>query len=41
MPPRVQEQACALVRRGGPRRLRPATHKEWLLRGYAPSNFVL
>jgi hypothetical protein len=40
MPPDVQEQAYELVRRGGPRRLRPATHMEWILRGYPPSNFV-
>jgi hypothetical protein len=40
MPPHVQEEARALVRRGGLRRIRSATHKEWLLRGYPPTNFV-
>jgi hypothetical protein len=41
MPKHVQEQAYTLDMRGGPRRLRSATHKEWLLRGYPPTNFVL
>jgi hypothetical protein len=40
MSKRVQEQAFVLVRRGGPRRLPSATHKEWALRGFPPSNFV-
>lgn len=40
MPPHVQQEAYALVRRGGPRRLRPATHREWALRSFPPSNFV-
>jgi hypothetical protein len=40
MPPHVQEEAYALVRRGGPRRRRSATHSEWVLRGYPPTNFV-
>jgi hypothetical protein len=41
MPPDVQQRAYDLVRRGGPRRVRPATHSEWLLRGFPPTNFVL
>jgi hypothetical protein len=40
MPEAVQTQAYELVRRGGPRRLRAATHREWILRGYPPSNFT-
>jgi hypothetical protein len=40
-PPDARQQACALVMRGGPRRVRPATHMEWELRGYPPTNFVL
>jgi hypothetical protein len=40
MPADVQAHAYEQVRRGGPRRVRSATHIEWLLRGYAPSNFV-
>ena len=40
MPPRVQAQAYEEVKRGGPRRLPPATHLECTLRSYAPSNFV-
>jgi hypothetical protein len=40
MPKRVQDEAFALVMRGGPRLRRSATHKEWVLRGFPPSNFV-
>jgi hypothetical protein len=40
MPADVQQRTCELVRRGGPRRVRPATHMEWSLRGYPPANFV-
>jgi hypothetical protein len=40
MPPDAQQAAYDLVRRGGPRRLRAATHLEWVLRGYPPTNFV-
>jgi hypothetical protein len=40
MPPHVQDEAYTLVRHGGPRRLPAATNKEWILRGYPPSNFV-
>lgn len=40
MPPQVQARAYELVMRGGPRRVRSATHMEWVLRGYPPSNFV-
>jgi len=40
VPPEVQQAAHDLVRRGGPRRVRSATHMEWLLRGYPPTNFV-
>jgi hypothetical protein len=39
-PPEAQNTAYAQVRVGGPRRLPPSTHSEWLLRRYAPSNFV-
>ncbi|MGB6535248.1 MAG: hypothetical protein WBF58_04720 [Xanthobacteraceae bacterium] len=39
-PPQVQAQACELVSRGGPRRIPSATHVEWVLRTYPPSNFV-
>ncbi len=41
VPPDVQQRAYALVRRGGPRRVHSATHIEWVLRGYPPTNFVL
>jgi hypothetical protein len=41
MTPELQQQAYEQVMRGGPRRLRSATHMEWSLRGYAPTNFVL
>ena len=41
MPPQLQQRAYDLVRQGGPRRARPATHSEWLLRGFPPTNFVL
>jgi hypothetical protein len=37
----AQQRAYDQVKRGGPRRLRSATHMEWSLRGYAPTNFVL
>ncbi len=40
MPPEVQERAYEEMRRGGPRRLPPATRLEWDLRGYPPTNFV-
>jgi hypothetical protein len=40
-PPEAQQQAYNLVMRGGPRRVRSATHMEWVLRGYPPTNFVL
>jgi hypothetical protein len=40
MPPELQERARIEVERGGPRRLPPATHTEWILRAYPPSNFV-
>jgi hypothetical protein len=36
----VQERAFALVMRGGPQRIRAATRREQVLRGYPPSNFV-
>ena len=36
----LQAEACRQVARGGPRRLRPATHAAWALRGYPASNFV-
>jgi hypothetical protein len=41
MPPELQSKARRQVAVGGPRRLPPATHTEWHLRRYAPSNFVL
>jgi hypothetical protein len=40
MPPELQKAAYDQVSVGGPRRLPPATHLEWLLRRYRPSNFV-
>lgn len=40
MPPEVQIEAHHAVMRGGPRRLPPATHREWQLRRFPPSNFV-
>jgi hypothetical protein len=40
MPEAVRERACKEVALGGPRRLPPATHLEWELRSYPPSNFV-
>lgn len=40
MPVHAQQDAHALVERGGPRRLRPATHRESVMRGRAPSEFV-
>ena len=40
MPPALQKEAYAQVRHGGPRRLPPVSHTEWVLRRYPPSNFV-
>jgi hypothetical protein len=40
MPPHLQAAAFAQVKLGGPRRRPPATHLEWELRNYPPSNFV-
>jgi hypothetical protein len=40
IPPELQKAAFDQVQVGGPRRLPPATHKEWRLRRYPPSNFV-
>ncbi|MDE1972379.1 MAG: hypothetical protein KGK33_16770 [Hyphomicrobiales bacterium] len=40
VPPQLQAQAYALVRQGGPQRRPPATHMEWSLRRFPPSNFV-
>jgi hypothetical protein len=40
MPPDVQQRAFDQVVAGGPRRLPPATHTEWHLRRFPPSNFV-
>ena len=40
MPAELQKKAYAQVAVGGPRRLPPSTHTEWVLRRYAPSNFV-
>jgi hypothetical protein len=40
MPPELQKRAQDQVIAGGPRRLPPATHLEWQLRRYPPSNFV-
>jgi hypothetical protein len=39
-PPDVQQAVYALVMRGGPRRVPAATHREWELRGFPPTNFV-
>ena len=39
-PPPLQERAHQAVMAGGPRRIPPATHTEWALRIYPPSNFV-
>jgi len=39
-PPHVRNETHALVGRGGPRRLRPATHREAVMRGLEPSEFV-
>jgi len=36
----LQTEAHQAVMRGGPRRLPPATHTEWQLRRYPPSNFA-
>ncbi len=41
MPASLQELAYKEVMAGGPRRIAPATHREWLLRRFPPSNFVL
>jgi hypothetical protein len=40
MAPELQTRAHHTVMRGGPRRLSPATHTEWQLRRFPPSNFV-
>ncbi len=40
MPAELQTQAFEEVIRGGPRRLPPATHTEWHLRRFPPTNFV-
>ena len=40
MPPELQIEAHHAVMRGGPGRLPPATHTEWQLRRYPPSNFA-
>ena len=40
MAPELQMQAHYAVMRGGPRPLSPATHTEWQLRRFPPSNFV-
>jgi len=40
LPAAVQDAAYEEVQRGGPRRLPPATHTEWELRRFPPSNFV-
>jgi hypothetical protein len=40
MPPPLQQSAYAQVIKGGPRRQPPATHTEWALRCFPPSNFV-
>ena len=40
LPPALQVHAYNEVMRGGPRRLPPATHTEWHLRQFPPSNFV-
>jgi hypothetical protein len=39
-PPHVQKEARAMVERGGPRRLPPATHKESVMRSHGSSEFV-
>lgn len=41
MPPKMQEDTFALVRRGGPRRIPAATRRELELRSFSPTNFVL
>jgi hypothetical protein len=38
--PQAQNRVHWQVALGGPRRLPPATHMEWALRRYPPSNFV-
>jgi hypothetical protein len=40
MPLALQQQAYHQVLAGGPRRVQPASHKEWHLRRFPPSNFV-
>jgi len=40
MPPQRQNAAYRQVMAGGPLRVPPATHMEWSLRRYPPSNFV-
>lgn len=37
----VRKRAYDLVRHGGPRGVPSATKREWLLRGYPPTNFVV
>jgi hypothetical protein len=40
LPPHIQNEARALVEHGGPRRLRPATDRESVMRGDPPTEFV-
>ena len=40
LPKAEQNRICAQVAKGGPRRIPPATHTEWSLRRFPPSNFV-
>jgi hypothetical protein len=40
MPPAAQSAAWEDVKKGGPRRLPPATDTEMHLRHYPPNNFV-
>ncbi len=40
MAPELKEIAVAQVLAGGPRRRPPASHNEWQLRRFPPSNFV-
>lgn len=40
LPQALQDAAYAQAMRGGPLRVPPATHTEWSLRSYPPSNFV-
>ncbi len=41
VPADVRQRAYDLVRDGGPRGVPSATLREWHLRGYPPTNFVL